>query len=117
MKEFTFPAWCNFGKCDSGETWVDVELTDEEAERLIKYGTQAEIYYNGFSECEELKDIYKKVYAIAIKQMTEEIREFGDDDHTADPDWEVDDTYACGVNFPNEFEDMLVGEDENEKVF
>ena len=114
MKEFTFPAWCRFGKLDSGETLIeDVELTDEEAERLIKYGTQAEIYYDGFSECEELEDIYKKVYALAVKQMTEEIREFGDDDHTNDPDWVVDDTYACGVEFPSEFEDVLVEEDEN----
>jgi hypothetical protein len=114
MKEFTFPAWCRYGKGDSGESWIDVELTDEEAERLIKYGTQAEIYYDGFSECEKLEDIYKKVYALAVKQMTEEIREFGDDDHTNDPDWVVDDTYACEVEFPSEFEDLLVEEDENE---
>lgn len=116
MKEFTFCAWCRFGKGDSRETWIDVELTDEEAERLIKYGTQAEIYFDGFSECEELEDIYKKVYALAVEQMTEEIREFGCDDHTDDPSWIVDDTYACGVNFPNEFEDMLVEEDEDEKT-
>lgn len=116
MKEFTFTAWCSFGKGDSGETLVDVELTDEEAERLVKYGTQPDIYYNGFYLCKELEDIYKKVYAIAIMQMTEETREFGDDDHANDPDWVIDDTYACGVNFPNEFEDMLVEEDENEKV-
>ncbi len=111
MKEFTFIAWCRFGRFDSGETEVEVELTDEEAERLISYGTKADIFYDGFSECEELKDIYKKVYSIAVDQMTEEMRDFGDDDHTENPDWVVDDTYACGVNFPSEFEDML-GEEE-----
>lgn len=110
MKEFTFTAYCTFGKGDSGETWIDVELTDEEAERLIKYGTQSDIYWDGFSKCEELKDIYQKVYAIAIEQITEELKEWDDD--ARDPDWEADDTYACGVNFPKEFEDMLVGEDE-----
>lgn len=111
MKEFTFPAWCNYGKGDSGESWIDVELTDEEAERLAKYGTKADVYYGEFSECKELKDIYKKVYALAVEQMTEEIREFGDDDHTDDPDWVADDTYVCGVNFPSEFEDMLTEEE------
>lgn len=111
MKEFTFVAWCRFGKGDSGETEVEVELTDEEAERLISYGTKADIYYDGFSECAELKDIYKKVYSIAVDQMTEEMIDFGDEDHSDNPDWVVDDTYACGVNFPSEFEDML-GEEE-----
>lgn len=112
MKEFTFTAYCTFGKGDSGESWIDVELTDEEAERLIKYGTQAEIYYNEFSRCEELKDIYDKIYAIAVNQMTEEMRDFGDleDKYANNPNWKVDDLYHCGVCFPSEFEDMLIEE-------
>ena len=112
MKEFTFPAWCMYGKGDSGESYVDVELTDEEAERLVEYGTQPDVYYGEFSECEELADIYKKVYAIAVKQMTEEINEWGDMDERSDPDWKADDSYPCGVNFPEEFEDMLEEEEE-----
>ena len=113
MREFTFIAWCRFGKGDSGETEVDVELTDEEAERLITYGTKANIFYDGFSECKELKDIYKKVYSIAVAQMTEEMRDYGDldEDKLNNPNWAVDDSYACGVNFPIGFEDMLL-EDE-----
>ena len=111
MKEYTFIAYCTFGRGDSGETEVTVELTDEEAERLIKYGTQPDIYYDGFSRCEQLKDLYKKIYNIAVDQMTEEMRDFGDDDHASDPDWKVDDTYACGVNFPFEFEDLLPEEE------
>jgi hypothetical protein len=109
MKEFTFGAWCRYGKGDSGESWVDVELTDEEAERLISYGTRADIYYGGFSECEELKDIYERVYPIAVEQMTEELREFGDLDREDlnDPNWKVDALYPCGVEFPSEFEDIL----------
>lgn len=115
MNEFTFIAYCTFGKGDSGESWVDVELTDEEAERLIKFGTQAEIYYNGFSECEELKDLYHKIYALAVDQMTVEMKEFGDleEKYASDPSWKVDDLYQCGVNFPGEFEEMLVDDEEN----
>jgi hypothetical protein len=113
VKEFTFIAWCRFGKGDSGETEVDVDLTDVEAEMLISYGTKADTFYNGFSECEELEDIYKKVYSIAIDQMTEEMRDFGelDEEELNNPNWKVDDSYACGVNFPREFEDMLVEEE------
>ena len=109
MKEFTFVAWCRFGRGDSGETEVCVELTDEEATRLTTYGTNVDIYYSGFSACKELKDIYKRIYSIAVDQMTEEMRDFGqlDDKELNNPDWKVNDSYACGVEFPREFEDIL----------
>ena len=74
MKEYTFVAYCTFGKGDSGESWVDVELTDEESDMLIKYGTQTDIYYNGFFHCTELKELYDKIYDISIHQMTEEMK-------------------------------------------
>ncbi len=109
MKAYTFIAYCTFGKGDSGETEVEVELTDEEAEMLERYGKQADIYYEGFSRCRQLTNLYDKIYAIAVKQMTEEMNDFGDEDHSED--WQVDDTYACGVNFPYEFEDMLIEEE------
>lgn len=110
MKEYTFIAYCTFGKGDSGESWIDVELTDEEAERLIKYGTQPDIYYNGFRRCKELEDLYHKIYAIAVDQMTEELRDFGDleENYARDPNFKVDDLYHCGVNFPTEFEELLI---------
>ena len=120
MKEFTFTAYCNYGKGDSVESWIDVELTDEEAGRLESFGTQAEVFYNGFSQCEELKDIYQKVYSFAVDQMTEELRDYGDleEQYANDPNWKVDNLYHCGVNFPNVFEEQLVDNgDEDEKVF
>ena len=103
MKEFTFPAWCSYG---TEYSEVCVELTNEEAKLLEQYGRQEDVYAEGFENCEPLKDIYDKGYAIAVEQMTEEIREFGDDDHTEDPDWKVNHTYSCGVEFPEEFEDV-----------
>ena len=111
MKEFTFPAWSSYG---TEYSEVCVELTNEEAELLEHYGRQEDIYAEGFENCEPLKDIYDKVYALAVEQMTDEIREFGDDDHTEDSDWKVDDTYACGVEFPSEFEEMLSEEDDED---
>jgi hypothetical protein len=106
MKEFTFEAWCNFGKGDTGETWVDVELTDEEAEQLVKYGTQTEIYYNDFCRCEELKDLYNKIYNIAVEQITDELKEV-DEEYANDPNWKADDLFPIVVEFPSEFEDLL----------
>lgn len=114
MKEFTFPAWCEFGKNDYGETWVCAELTDEDSERLIKFGTQRDAYYGGFSQCEKLHDIYAKVYTIAVDQITEELRDcedWVDEDDASNPNWRADHKYACGVKFPNEFEDMLTEEE------
>lgn len=107
MKAYTFIAYCTFGRCYSGETEVDVELTDEESERLEYYGKQADLYYNGFERCEQLEDIYKKIYDIAVNRMTQEMIDFGDEDHSDNPNWQVDDLYHCGVNFPTEFEDLL----------
>lgn len=113
MKEFTFTAYCSFGKGDSGESWIDVELTDEEATLLEHYGKQADVYYNDFVNCEPLRDLYNKIYAIAVEQMTEEMRDFGDleEKYANDPNWKVDDLYPCGVNFPLEFEDLLTEEE------
>lgn len=110
MKEYTFIAYCTFGRGDSGETEVEVELTEEEAEKLEHYGKQADIYHNGFRSCEPLKDLYAKIYAIAVEQMTEEMLDYGNDDHSDNPNWQVDDDYACGVNFPREFEELLEDE-------
>lgn len=110
MKEFTFTAWCERGSRGIGETFVDVELTEKEAKKLVRYGTKSDIFYDGFAECEQLKDIYEKVYAIAVAQMTDEIRDFGsqiDGENIDDPNWKVDDVYRCGVEFPEEFEEML----------
>ena len=109
MRDFTFVAWCSYGRGDSGESWVDVVLTDEEAERLIHFGTQPDIYWNGFNRCKELADLYKKIYAIAVAQMTEEVRDGGwlTDECADDPEWKIDDRYPCGVNFPQEFSKLL----------
>lgn len=108
MKDFTFIAWCSYG---TEETEIEVELSNKDAKKLERYGRQPDIYEDGFANCEALEDIYKKVYEIAVAQMTEEIREYGDDDHLDDPDWRVDNTYECGVEFPLDFEDSFSDED------
>ena len=115
MKEFIFPAWCKSGKFCSGETLVEVNLTDDEAERLIKFGTDPKILhsYRGFYNCRDLNDIYDKVYKIAVVQITDEQKAWmsEDDEEEAEilnnPNWRADDLYEVGVEFPREFEKML----------
>lgn len=104
MRTFTFVAWCSYGRGDSQDSWVDVELTEEEADRLIHFGTQPDVYWNGFNRCKELEDLYKKVYTIAVGQMTAEAREGGwlDSEFADDPEWRLDERCPCGVNFPQE---------------
>ena len=112
MKEFIFPAWCKSGKFCSGETNVEVSLTDEEAERLVKFGTDPQVLYSfrGFYNCRALNDIYNKVYEIAVTQITQELLEWmsEDDEEEAailnNPNWRADSLYEIGVGFPREFE-------------
>jgi hypothetical protein len=115
MKQFTFPATCEFGPGDFGETWVCVDLTDDEAERLEKYGRNPEVFERGFGRCAEIRDIYCKVYKVANLQITEEAID-GDmapaeyyealEDEEIDFDitaWRADQTYGVSVGFPEEF--------------
>lgn len=108
MRDFTFPAVCGFGKGDSGDTLVTIELTDEEAERLIEYCSQPDHYYSDFDECEELADLYDKIYELAVEQITDELRDgdFLEEEDAEDPDWRADDLYTIMVKFPEEITDM-----------
>lgn len=66
-----FCAVCRFGRFDSAETCVEVELTQEEAVRLETQDREAE----SFAECEAVQDIYARAYRAAVAQITEELRE------------------------------------------
>ena len=115
MKEFTFPAWCKSGKFCSGGTIVEASLTEEEAERLVKFGTDPKVLYSyrGFYNCRTLNDIYDKVYEIAISQITDELKEWMDEEDEEeaeilnDPNWRADDLYEVGIEFPRDFEKMI----------
>lgn len=107
MKEFTFPAWCKFGPGDYGETEVEVFLNEEQAEILVKYGTQSDIYYGRFSKCKELSEIYELVYNEAVDLITYEVRSSGDYKCPRGKKWKADQMFECGVEFPKQFEKMF----------
>lgn len=58
MREFTFPAWCSYGKGDNGESEITINLNDENAELLVKYASDPDVYYKGFDACLELSPLY-----------------------------------------------------------
>ena len=67
MKTYEFYATTDLG--GDGETYFDVELTDEESALLEKYGKKSSVYYD-FCGCEELSEIYNKVYEEAVQVLT-----------------------------------------------
>ena len=104
MEVFTFPAFCNYGKGDSGTSWIEVELNDEETELLKKYALQPDVYYNHFWKCDELSDLYDKIFVIADEQITDEL---GFMDEMLDEGEKASNRYWIGVDFPDEFEELL----------
>ena len=69
MKEYTFTAYCTFGKGDSGESYVSVELTEEENARLKAAMESGE----EFIKCESVEDIYSRVYDLADEDATDDL--------------------------------------------
>lgn len=99
MAKVEFLAWCRLSRFDSGMTYVDVELTFEEINRLAAQDKDA----CSFAECEAVRDIYEKVYEAAVAQTTEEMREAD-----AQGTWylsegqRADDVYPVEVEWPKE---------------
>ena len=100
MKTYTFRATTDLG--GDGETYFDVELTDEEATLLEKYAPECE----EFCECEELSAIYSKAYNVAVDVLTEELREYEEfEDEEEEEEWSADITYSITVLLPSCFEE------------
>ena len=105
MKTYEFSATTDLG--GDGATYFEVELTEEEAALLEKIGREAVSDGYEFNECEDLNDLYSKVYAVAVDVLTEELREyeeFDEDDEEAD-EWTADMTYSITIHFPDSFEE------------
>ena len=99
MARVEFLAWCRLNRFESGMTYVDVELTFEEIGRLAAQDKDA----CSFAECEDVRDIYQKVYEAAVAQTTEELRE-ADAQGTGylSEGQRADDVYPITVEWPKE---------------
>ena len=120
MKAVWFECYISYGKCDSNSWDEEIDLTCEEYERLVEVMKNAiEEGIEDFYECEEVADIYDKVYEIVVERATENILEFDpeaveeylEDEET--DEWRADDIYPIGVNFPRALYDQLMEEYED----
>ena len=116
MKKYQFGAWVSFGKGDSGETEFDLELTDEEYDRMEALRKTPADEREEFCECKALSDIYEKAYEAAVKLITYEQIEYADyepdwNEEEEERPWRVDDTFPVTVTAPWQWDD---DEDEHE---
>lgn len=83
-----------------GSDWdIDVDITEEEFERIKR----AKESGKDFDECEEVKDIYDRLYDIANESATqdlidndEEFQEYYEEDETVT----ASDFYSVSVDYP-----------------
>jgi hypothetical protein len=69
----TFEYWYSFGKGDYGESSIEMEITEEEYERLQK----AEETGDEFYACKMVEDIYNRAYELAEEDATNTLIEEG----------------------------------------
>ena len=90
----TFKYWLSFGKGDSGEAYIEMEVTEEECERL----KEAHEEYEDFFGCKSVEDIYDRAYDIANEQATNDLVFEG----ILDKGKKASELYPIEVCFPEE---------------
>ena len=58
-----------FGKGDASESYIEMEITEEEYERL----KEAEESGEEFMDCESVEDIYNRAYELADEEATQDL--------------------------------------------
>ena len=95
----TFDYWLSYGKGDSGEGYIEMEITEEEYERLrkafIKFGEE-------FDECEMVADIYDRVWDLANEDATSTLVAEG----LLEEGTKASERYPIGVCYPFSYDDF-----------
>lgn len=129
MKEYTFPYYVSFGKNDSVNCEIDIELSDEDADRLEKSAHEEPRFR--LDEDDKIGDIYDMVYQTIIDQEKDSLLDDPspvEDTLSWDEDYDPDvgvtekdidaylDELSFGVNYPEELQELDEDdwEDENE---
>ena len=90
----TFDYTLCYGKGDYGEGYIEVEITEEEYERLQEAQESGDEFY----ECESVADIYNRVYDLAEEEATSELIAEG----ILDEGRKASELYPIDVYFPEE---------------
>ena len=121
MKTLTFGCVMHYGKLDASDWEEDVELTDEEYDRLVEAMRDAiSEGSEDFFGCKEIEDIYYKVYDQVVDIATENmknyepelIEEYLEEEDEAEEDFRADDISPIDVYFPRALYDQLLEEAE-----
>jgi hypothetical protein len=88
----TFNYSISFGRGDGADSWVEMEITEEENERLKKAQDSGE----DFSDCELVADIYERVYELADEDATEDLR----DAEYLEEDEKASELYSFVIEYP-----------------
>ena len=87
MKQFTFPYYISFGKNDSVDCEITIELTDEDAARLVTSANEGGRFR--LSEDERIEDIYDAVFTAIMDREKQALMD--DPEPVADAlSWEED---------------------------
>ena len=109
FKKLEFVAHTVFGKCDSVDWILNMDVSEEEYERLL----EASKKNDDFFRAKEVRDIYARVYDEAVNRATanflendpEMVEDYLEDDQTIE-EWQADDVYEIGVDFPSSWKNI-----------
>lgn len=83
-----------FGKGDGAGSCVEMEITDEEYERLQKAQESGE----EFEDCELVEDIYERVYELADEDATQDLMDM---DYLEEGE-KASESYPITIDYPEE---------------
>ena len=90
----TFNYSISFGKCDGADSYVEMEITEEEYARLQEAQESGE----DFEDCELVADIYERVYELADEDATQDLI----DADYLEEDEKASELYSIVIDYPGE---------------
>lgn len=84
----------SFGKGDGADSYVEMEITDEEYARLQEAQESGE----DFEDCELVADIYERVYELADEDATQDLI----DAEYLEEDEKASELYSIVIDYPEE---------------
>lgn len=90
----TFNYSISFGRGDGADSYVEMEITEEEYARLREAQESGE----DFKDCESVEDIYERVYDLADEDATQDLI----DAEYLDEGEKASELYSIVVDFPEE---------------
>lgn len=103
----TFDYSLSYGKGDVGEAYIEMEITEEEYERLKKaYEPEKDLF-----GCESVKDIYERAYKLADEEATSDLISI----EVLSEGKKASDMYPLKVYFPYSIVSEYVDEEDEEE--